>query len=350
MRTLPMLVRILLLALTVLIATYPLWGEAVVGGKYDFFMQKLTTIMILAIVAVGLDLLVGVTGMVSLAQAAFFGIAGYALVLLAPEYEAANIWIALPLSVAIAALAALIMGILIIRTSGIFFIMATIAFSQMLFYLFHDAKFAGSSDGIYLFFKPEVAIGGVQLLDLENRTTMFYLALASLVAVYCVLRRLLRAPFGRVLFSIKENEERVRALGYNPVYYKLAAFVIAGAISGYAGVLSAAQYGYISPDQVSWQLSAHALVMVILGGMGTLFGPILGAFAFEGLHYWFGTLTRYWELLMGLVVIGMVLVLPRGLAGLLIQLGSWLRPPRKAPDQKPDKVLVPAARSRKGVS
>ncbi|HEX5512788.1 MAG TPA: branched-chain amino acid ABC transporter permease, partial [Gammaproteobacteria bacterium] len=298
MRALPRPVQTLLLVLTLLLAAYPLWGEAAFGGKYDFFMQKLTTIMILAIVAVGLDLLVGVTGMVSLAQAAFFGLAGYALLLLAPEYEAANIWVALPLTVGIAALAALLMGVLIIRTSGIFFIMATIAFSQMLFYLFHDAKFAGGSDGAYLFFKPEVAIGGIQLLDLENRTTVFYVTLISLVLVYLLLRTLLRAPFGRVLFGIKENEERVRAIGYNPAYYKLAAFVIAGAIAGYAGMLSAIQYGYMSPGQVSWQLSAHALVMVILGGMGTLFGPILGAFAFEGLHYWFGTLTRHWELLM----------------------------------------------------
>lgn len=348
MRALPRPVQILLLALTALLATYPLWGEAVFGGRYDFFIQKLTSIMILAIVAVALDLLVGVTGMVSLAQAAFFGIAGYALVLLAPEYEAASIWIALPLSVGIAALAALIMGLLIIRTSGIFFIMATIAFSQMLFYLFHDARFAGGSDGIYLFFKPEVAIGGHQLLDLDDRTTLFYITLVSLVLAYLLLRTLLRAPFGRVLFGIKENEERVRAMGYNPVYYKLVAFVIAGAIAGYAGVLSAVQYGYMSPGQVGWQLSAHVLVMVILGGMGTLFGPILGAFAFEGLHHWFGTLTRHWELLMGIVVIAMVLVLPRGLGGLLLQLCGRLQRARP-PSKTPAKAMVAAPRSGKGV-
>jgi branched-chain amino acid transport system permease protein len=347
MRALPRPVQILLLVLTLLLATYPLWGEAAFGGKYDFFLQKLTTIMILAIVAVGLDLLVGVTGMVSLAQAAFFGIAGYALLLLAPEYEAANIWVVLPLTVGIAALAALLMGVLIIRTSGIFFIMATIAFSQMLFYLFHDAKFAGGSDGAYLLFKPKVAIGGIQLLDLESRTTVFYVTLISLVLVYLLLRTLLRAPFGRVLFGIKENEERVRAIGYNPAYYKLAAFVIAGAIAGYAGVLSAIQYGYMSPGQVSWQLSAHALVMVILGGMGTLFGPILGAFAFEGLHYWFGTLTRHWELLMGITVISMVLVLPRGLGGLLLQLLGRQR--RGRPLKVSEKNLVAAPRSRKGI-
>lgn len=324
MRTLPRPLRVLLLLLTLLLACYPFWGEWLLGQRYDFFLQKLTSIMILAIVALGLDLLVGITGMVSLAQAVFFGLAGYTMVLAAPEFEAANIWVVLPLAVGVAALAALIMGMLIIRTSGIFFIMATIAFSQMAFYLVHDSEFAGGSDGIYLFFRPEVAIAGIQLLDLESRQTVFYLTLVSMVGVYLLLRTMLQAPFGRVLLGIRENEERVRAMGYNPIYYKLAVFVIAGAIAGYAGVLNATQYGFMSPGQLSWQLSAHALVMVILGGMGSLFGAILGAFAFEGLHYWFASITPHWQLLMGAVVIAMVLLLPKGIAGLLLQLAQRL--------------------------
>ncbi len=320
MRTLPRPIHYLLLALLLLMAGFPLFGQSLSGAQHDFYLQQLTHIMILAIVALSLDLLVGVTGLVSLAQAAFFGIAGYSLVLFAPEYEASSIWIVLPLCLGISALAALAMGLLIIRTSGIFFIMATIAFSQMLFYLFHDAPFAGGSDGIYLFMKPEVSIAGVQLLDLENRTTLFYLVLGSLLAIYLLLRTLLNAPFGRVLLGIKANEERVRSMGYNPLFYKLAAFVIAGVIAGYAGMLSATQYGFVSPSQVSWQLSAHALVMVILGGMGSLFGAILGAFAFEGLHHLFASLTPHWELPMGAVVIAMVLLLPGGIAGLLVKL------------------------------
>ncbi len=322
MRILPTPIRLLLALGALLLALYPLLGAPLAGEQHDFYLQKLTTIMILAIVALSLDLLVGIGGMVSLAQAAFFGIAGYSLVLLAPEYEAISIWLALPLCLGISALAALVMGLLIIRTSGIFFIMATIAFSQMLYYLFHDAQFAGGSDGAYLFMKPEVSIAGVQLLDLENRQTLFYVALASLVGVFLLLRTFLSAPFGQVLLGIRENESRVRAMGYNPLYYKLAAFVIAGTLAGYAGLLSATQYGFVSPTQVGWEMSAHMLVMVILGGMGTLFGAILGAFAFEGLHAGFAALTPHWELPMGLVVIGMVLLLPRGIAGLLLQLGE----------------------------
>ncbi|PHS01134.1 MAG: branched-chain amino acid ABC transporter permease [Leeuwenhoekiella sp.] len=322
MRALPVSIMVMLFVLTLLLACYPFYGEALVGAKYDFLLQKLTTIMILAIFAVSLDLLVGVTGLISLAHAAFFGIAGYTLVLVAPQYAAANIWVVLPLSVGAAALAALIIGVLIIRTNGIFFIMATIAFSQIAYYVLHGAPFAGGSDGIYLFSEPELAIAGFQILDLSSRTTQFYLALVSLLVVYFFLRTLLRAPFGRVLLGVNANEARVRALGYNPLYYKLAAFVLAGTIAGYAGFLSAAQFGYIGPGEVSWQLSAHALVMVILGGAGTLFGAILGAFAFEGLHYGFSTLTDHWEIWMGVSVIAVVLLLPGGIAGLILRLSG----------------------------
>jgi branched-chain amino acid transport system permease protein len=320
MRHIPRPIQYLLLALLLLMTLFPLYGEALFGDKQDFYLQQLTYILILAIVALSLDLLVGITGMVSLAQAAFFGIAGYSLVLFAPEFEAVSIWVALPVCLAISAAAALVMGLLIIRTSGIFFIMVTIAFSQMLFYLFHDAPFAGGSDGAFMFMKPTVMIGDWQLLDLENRNTLYYVVLASLVAIYLLLRTFLRAPFGKVLLGIKINEVRVRALGYNPVFYKLVVFVIAGTIAGYAGMLATTQYGFVSPSQLSWQMSAHALVMVILGGMGSLFGAILGAFAFEGLHHLFASLTPHWELPMGLVVIAMVMLLPKGIAGLLTKL------------------------------
>ncbi|MBA1264606.1 branched-chain amino acid ABC transporter permease [Stutzerimonas stutzeri] len=338
MRHIPKPIQYLLLTLLLLLALFPLAGGALFGERQEFLMQQITYILILAIVALSLDLLVGITGMVSLAQAAFFGIAGYSLVLLAPEFEAVSIWVALPLCLGISALAALLMGLLIIRTSGIFFIMVTIAFSQMLFYLFHDAPFAGGSDGAFLTMKPSVMIGDLQLLDLENHTTLYYVVLASMVGVYLLLRTFLRAPFGKVLLGIKANEERVRALGYNPTYYKLAVFVIAGTIAGYAGMLAATQYGFVSPSQLSWQMSAHALVMVILGGMGSLFGAILGAFAFEGLHHLFASLTPHWELPMGLVVIAMVMLLPKGIAGLLVKI--FEKKPAPAAEDKPLPVVL----------
>lgn len=333
MHALPRSIQILLLGLTVLLALYPLYGQALLGPQHDYFLQKLTSIMILGIMAASLDLLVGVAGMISIAHAAFFGLAGYALVLLAPQYAPANVWIALPISLVVAALAALLMGLLIIRTKGIFFIMVTIAFSQMLFYLFHDAQFAGGSDGILMFSSPALPVGDTNLLDLGNNQTLFYVTLVSLVLAYLLLRTLLRAPFGRVLFAIKENEGRVRAAGYNPLAYKLVAFVIAGTIAGYAGFLSATQYGYMSPNELHWIMSAKALVMVILGGMGTVFGAIIGAFAFEGLHYFYSTLTHESELLMGITIIALVLLLPRGIAGFLLNLARRRQDAKASADE-----------------
>lgn len=340
MRSLPTPIRALLLTLTVLAALFPLYGPLVAGDSYDFYLQKVTGILILCILAVSLDLLVGVTGMVSVAHAAFLGIAGYTLALYAPEYEAANILTALPVSLGAAALASLVIGLLIIRTGGIFFIMATIAFSQMIYYLFHDADFAGGSDGIYIMVRPALIVGDTEILTFDDPHTLFYVTLGSLVGIYLLLRAMLRAPFGRVLAGIKENENRVQALGYNPVVYKLAAFVIAGTLAGYAGFLTASQYGYMNPAQLSWTLSAHALIMVIMGGLGTLFGPILGAFALEGLHYVFASWTSHWELLLGLVAIGIVLLLPGGIAGLLLRLCA--RPARTAAPDTGEPAGTPA--------
>ncbi|MCB1756067.1 MAG: branched-chain amino acid ABC transporter permease [Gammaproteobacteria bacterium] len=322
MTQIPRPVSLLLLVLLLLLAFYPLYGEAVVGERAAFILQKLTTIIILAIFAMSLDLLVGVTGMVSLGHALFFGAAGYVLALLAPEYEAANIWLVLPASLAFSGVLALLVGLLSIRTSGVYFIMVTLAFGQMGFYLVNDAAFAGGSDGMYLMMKPEVSLGGINLLDLENRQTFFYLCLACMVAVYLLLRMLVRSPFGRVLTGIHLNEHRTLALGYNVNHYKVVCFVIAGMLAGLAGFLSATQYGFVNPSIMGWHASGHALVMVILGGAGTLFGAILGAFTFEILHYIFEGLTEHWLLLMGAVSVAVVLFMPQGIAGWLLSLGK----------------------------
>lgn len=316
----PRTLTLLLLLLAVLVALYPLWGGWALGEKQEFFLQKLTSMMIFAVFAMSLDLLVGMTGLVSLGHAAFFGVAGYALALLSPEYAAANIWVVLPEALGIAAAAALVIGAVCIRTAGVYFIMVTLAFGQMLFYFFFNSTFAGGSDGMFVYVKPAVAIGGTVLLDLDHKQTLFYVAFAAMIAVYLLLRMILRAPFGHVILGIRANETRVRALGYNTTLYKLVSFVIAGTIAGLAGFLFATQYGFVNPSLIGWHTSGEVLMMVILGGMGTLFGPILGAFAFELLRYGFEALTEHWLLLMGGVIIAVVLLLPKGLAGLLLAL------------------------------
>jgi branched-chain amino acid transport system permease protein len=285
----------------------------------EFYAQMVARMMILAIFAMSLDLLLGVTGLVSLGHAAFFGLAGYALAFLTPSGEAVSLWWTLPLAVAAAGLAALVIGFFVVRTHGIYFIMVTMAFAQMVFFLFFDNKVLGGSDGIYVNFKPAAG-----LFDLDNKRVFYYFTLVMLVVVYAFLRRLLFSPFGRVLAGIRVNEHRMRAIGFSTFGYKLAAFSLAGAVAGLAGYLWAAQSGFVNPELMGFQMSAHAMMMVILGGMGNFAGAIIGAFAFAYLLEWFKDLPtigavhlgKHWQLWMGLFIVLVVVFAPRGLLGL----------------------------------
>ena len=286
----------------------------------DFYSQMVARMMVLAIFAMSLDLLQGVTGLVSLGHAAFFGLAGYTLAFVMPQSEPASLWWTLPAAMAASALAALVIGFFVVRTHGIYFIMVTMAFAQMVFYLFFDNKVLGGSDGLYINFKPDA-----KLFDLENKRVFYFFTLACLLLVYGFLRRLLWSPFGRVLAGIRINEHRMRALGYGTFGYKLAAFTLAGALAGLAGYLWAAQTGFVNPELMGFQMSAHAIMMVILGGMGNFAGAVVGAFAFEWLLHWFKDLPqvggfdagKHWQLWMGLFIVAVVAFAPRGLLGLV---------------------------------
>ncbi len=316
----PRSISLFLGILFVLMLCYPLYGDLIFGSKSSFYMQKLTSIIILAILAMSLDLLVGVSGLVSMGHALFFGLAGYVLALISPEYDAANIWIVLPAVLASCAVLGLIVAFLTIKTSGIYFIMVTLAFGQMAFYFFNDSDFAGGSDGLYIMMKPAVMLGDLQLLNLEDKHTLFYVCLACMALVYLILRMLLRSPFGQVLVGIHANEHRVKAIGYNTTRYKIVSFVIAATLAGLAGFLAATQYGFVNPSQLGWHTSGYALMMVIMGGAGTIFGPALGAFVFEILHSFFESFTDHWLMLMGTVMICVVLFLPNGIGGALLKL------------------------------
>ena len=289
-----------------------------------YYIQLFTKIMIMAIFAMSLDLLVGFTGLVSLGHAAFFGLAGYVLAFAAPQYQAADLWLSLPLAMACSGLLALAIGILVLRTSGIYFIMVTLAFAQMVFFVFHDTKIAGGADGIYVYAKPVAEIAGWQLFSLENHTHFYFVVLALLVLVYTLLRVLLASLFGRVIVGIRVNEQRMRTLGYRTFRYKLACFVLSGALAGMAGYFAAAQFGFVSPETLGWHQSGSVLMMVILGGMGTLTGAVLGAFAMlllelglQGLPAIGGVdIGKHWQLLMGGFIVAAVLLLPHGLLGL----------------------------------
>ena len=304
------------LALMALIA-FPFVGT-------DFYTQMVTRMMIMAIFAMSLDLLQGVTGLVSLGHAAYFGLAGYALAFMTPQGEAVSLWWTLPLAVLASGVAALVIGFFVVRTHGIYFIMVTMAFAQMVFYLFFDNKVLGGSDGLYINFKPSAAIFGWIPFDLDNKLTLYYFTLCALLLVYAFLHRLLWSPFGRTLAGIRVNEHRMRAMGFGSFGYKLCAFSLAGALAGLAGYLWGVQTGYINPELMGFQMSAHAIMMVILGGMGNFAGAIVGAFAFEYLLHVFKDLPqigsvnlgKHWQLWMGLFIVLLVTFAPRGILGI----------------------------------
>ena len=282
------------------------------AGK--FYIELVAKIMIMAVFAMSLDLLVGVTGLVSLGHAAFFGLASYVVTLAAPDkYTATSLWTSLPLAVGASAVLAFAIGALALRTRGVYFIMVTLAFSQMVYFVFHDTKLGGGSDGTYLYAKPTAMLGGWSLLDFNDSKQFYYTMLGLLILTFAFLRLLLASRFGHALRGIRSNEQRMRALGFNTYAYKLAAFTIAGAIAGAAGYFAAVQFGFVNPEMLSWHQSANVLLMVILGGAGNLFGAIVGAFAFVLLQDLFSALTKHWLLLMGGFVIVAVMLLPGGL-------------------------------------
>ena len=318
LEVLPISIKLVLAMGLVALLAFPFVGT-------PFYTEMVTRMMIMAIFAMSLDLLQGVTGLVSLGHAAYFGLAGYALAFLTPQGEAVSLWWTLPVAVLASGVAALVIGFFVVRTHGIYFIMVTMAFAQMVYYVFFDNKALGGSDGLYINFKPSAAIFGWVPFDLDNKRVLYYFTLAALLATYFFLRRLLFSPFGRTLSGIRVNEHRMRAMGYGVFGYKLAAFTLAGALAGLAGYLWGTQTGYINPELMGFHMSAHAIMMVILGGMGNFAGAIVGAFAFEYLLHVFKDLPtigkinlgKHWQLWMGLFIVLLVTFAPRGILGLV---------------------------------
>jgi branched-chain amino acid transport system permease protein len=301
------------------LAAFPIFG-----GSYG--IDLVSKIMIYAIFALSLELLVGGTGLVCFGQAAFFGIGGYMAVLLSPEADPASLLWLLPAAMLAAGVYALVVGSLSLRTKGVYFIMVTLAFAQMAYFVVHDTPLGGGSDGIYLNLKPELG----SLIQLDSPVAMYFFTLACLVLVFAFLAVLLRSRFGRALAGIRVNEQRMRATGYSTYPYKLAAFTISGSIAGLAGFLFAVKDGFVNPEVMSWHLSGAVLVMIILGGLGHLRGALIGAFAFALLQEFFkseavfGDFAKHWHLGLGLTIIAAVALLPHGLVDLPAQLRARL--------------------------
>lgn len=308
MEPVPRLVNWLLIAILLALACVPQFADR-------YYIQLFTKIMTMAIFAMSLGLLVSGVGLVSLGHAAFLGLGAYLLALLSPADGGAAVWWSLPAVLLGTTAGALLIGALAVRTSGVYFIMLTLAFGQMLFYLFHDSKFAGGSDGRFMNFRPVVSWFDTELISLNDRPTLFYAALVMMVLVYVAIGMVMKAPFGRAILGIRVNESRMQALGFNTYLYKLVAFALAGGIAGLAGFIYATQYRVVNPALFHWRESGLVLMMVILGGLRSRLGPVVGAFALVLLEEAFQSLTDHWLIAMGVFVIAVVLLLPDGLTG-----------------------------------
>jgi len=297
------------------------------------YAVKFTTrVLVLAIMVISLDLLIGITGLVSFGHAAFFALGAYAVYFVSPESESANALVVLAAGATLAAAGAFVIGVFAMLTRGFYFIMVTLAAGQMVFSIFYDTDIAKGSDGAYVNAKPDLTIGGSTLLDFDNRRQFFYVCLILLAATYLFLLWLVRSRFGRVLQGIRINEQRMRALGYDTYRYRLAVFVIAGAIAGIAGALFACIDGFVTPELASWRESGLAIMMVVLGGTGTLYGAVIGAFAYSVLEEILKSasmvgpfVAEHWRFGMGVALAAAVLGAPRGLAG-LFQSRTWRAP------------------------
>jgi branched-chain amino acid transport system permease protein len=292
-----------------------------------FHVEMAMKIMILAIFALSLELLVGQTGLVCFGQAAFFGIGAYAVTLLSPQDAAASLWFTLPASLLAAGLYALAVGALSLRTRGVYFIMITLAFAQMAYFVVHDTRLGGGSDGIYLYFRPDASLFGIKPFDLDAGPTLYYAVLACLIGSFVLLALMLKSRYGRALAGIKANEQRMRAAGFATYPYKLGAFVLSAMLAALAGYLFALKDGFVNPELLSWHQSGAVLIMIILGGLGHLRGAMLGALVFTLLQELyqsqavFGSFASHWQLTLGLTIIVCVAVMPNGLIGLLLRRG-----------------------------
>jgi branched-chain amino acid transport system permease protein len=280
------------------------------ASGHDYYIGVARRILIFGLAATSLNLILGFGGMVSLGHAAFFGIGAYVVGVLMAE-GVADALLAWPLAVGSAALFALMIGAVSLRTRGVYFIMITLAFAQMVYYLAVGLKAYGGDDGLSL--PAKSVLPGI---DLAHDTSFYYLVLALLAATIFLLNRVVDSRFGRALVGIRENETRMEAIGFATFRIRLIAFVIAGALAGLAGVLFVNHNNFVSPAALHWTQSATLVIMVILGGIGYRYGGLLGAATLLLLEEVLSQFTAYWHLALGVLLLVVVFAAPRGLAGL----------------------------------
>jgi branched-chain amino acid transport system permease protein len=292
-----------------LLLVFPLIASAT---GTEFYVSLASRILIFALAATSLNLILGFGGMVSFGHAAFVGLGAYAVAIFM-QAGVVNAWLVWPLAMLVSAGFALVIGAISLRTQGVYFIMITLAFAQMLFYLVTSLKAYGGDDGLSLSGRSILGFG----LDLANERVFFYVTLSLVALTLLTVARLLNARFGHVLQAIRENEVRMTAIGFPVFRYKLVAFTLAGALAGLAGALLANLGGFVSPALMQWSQSGMLMIMVILGGVGYLYGGVIGAVFFLLLEEVLTHFTIHWQLGLGAVLLFVVLMAPNGLASLV---------------------------------
>lgn len=279
-----------------------------------YSLTVLTEILVFGLFAMSLDIIVGYTGLPSFGHAAFFGLGAYATAVLSAKLGVSNLGITLLATLGLCVVAALIVGWLAIRTAGVYFLMLTLAFAQMIFAGAQKwTQLTGGTNGLPGVRKPAIFI---PLLVPTDPKAFYFLVLAVFALSFFLLHRLVNSPFGRSLVGIRENEIRMRAMGYNVRAYKLTAFVIASTFGGVAGLMYAYFNNFVSPTDVYWTVSGTVLLMVLIGGAGTLIGPVLGAAFFLVLQNALSSLTERWPIILGAVFIIFIMFVRNGLVGI----------------------------------
>lgn len=310
----------------VALAALVLFPLAALAADEPFLITLATRVAILALAGVGLNLALGLGGLVSFGHAVFFGIGGYAMGILAAHAQSLEPLLDWPLlvegtksmpaiwlvAVVASALAALAIGLLSLRTSGVYFIMITLAFGQMFYYFAISWPAYGGEDGLSIYVRNDFP--GLNTLD---PIQFFAICLAMLATVLWFMSRLARSGFGLALSAARQNAERVRAVGIGEFRLRLVAFTLSGAITGLAGALYADLNRFVSPVMFSWQTSGEIMVFVILGGVGRLYGPVVGAALFIALEHVLGGLSEFWHIYLGALLLGVVLFARGGVIGLL---------------------------------
>jgi len=295
----------------------PVW---VVYAREPFVLDVIIRLMILAIAASSLNLILGYSGMISLGHAVFIGIGAYAAGIPA-YYDVNNGWLQLAAALGASGLFALLTGLVCLRTRGAYFIMITLAFAQMMYFIFVSIEEYGGDDGLVIYSRSEMGPG----VDLNDNVHLYFLVLLCLLAVLGFMHRLTRSDFGQVIRSIKINEARMQALGFATFRYRLVCYVISGMICGLAGWLLGNFTGFISPEMMDWTRSGELIAMVLLGGAATVIGPLLGAGIFIGVETLLPEVTVYWHLYLGILLI---IVAKFGRGGLLGWWTQWRQAPR----------------------